>query len=292
MRCLLFSATSLYADPSLENARLIIGLDGWMDGGEVSTATVETLAAQLGCEGLGEIPVAPFNLLSFPGDMETSALFRPGCRIENGLVQEVRLPSSLLFYQQEQNLLLLRGREPQIHWRRWAKEVFDVAEQFHVAEIYFVGSVAGMVPHTREARIHVSCSNEQTLERMLGLGFRAASYEGPASISTYLTSEARDHDISMTCLVAEIPAYIHGRNQPCIETMVRRLGGVLDLPVDTAELRQVSDRFEEQVNEAIADRAELQEGIGRLEEAYDREVFDTDLREMKSWLQQQGIRLD
>ncbi|MHC4758882.1 MAG: hypothetical protein ACYTE8_09505 [Planctomycetota bacterium] len=37
---------------------------------------------------------------------------------------------------------------------------------------------------------------------------------------------------------------------------------------------------------------ELVSNIAKLEEDYDNEVFDTEMPDLKNWLQQKGIRLD
>ena len=50
--------------------------------------------------------------------------------------------------------------------------------------------------------------------------------------------------------------------------------------------------MEKKLDKAIEDKPELQEHILKLEENYDKEVFDADLGDLKQFLERQGIRLD
>ena len=119
-----------------------------------------------------------------------------------------------------------------------------------------------------------------------------SNYEGPASIVSYLTKLAQEKAIKMATLVAEIPAYVQGRNPKCIEAVVRRLAHLLAIEIDVEDLRRVSDELERKLDKVVQDRPELAQHIRMLEENYDAEVFDTELGDLKDWLIQQGIRLD
>ena len=96
----------------------------------------------------------------------------------------------------------------------------------------------------------------------------------------------------MINLVAEIPAYVEGRNPRCIEAMIKYLATLLKLQVNLEEMRLIADELEKKLNIAIEDKEELLEHIQKLEENYDQEVFDADLGDLKHWLEGQGIRLD
>ena len=96
----------------------------------------------------------------------------------------------------------------------------------------------------------------------------------------------------MAALVAEIPAYVQGPNPICIASTTRRLAAILGLQLDFEELRTVGEAFETKLTEMVAEREELAELVGKLESDYDNEVFDTQMGDLKDWLEEQGIRLD
>ncbi len=219
-------------------------------------------------------------------------MFRPHVKVEEGLVVEYQPPAATFYYSAENQLILFEGKEPHLRWEDFGQCVFSVVEQFDVQLTYFVGSVAGLVPHTREPRLYSSVSQSALKPMLERLGVRWSSYDGPGSMASYLTMEAARRGRAFATLVAEIPAYIQGPNPRCIESMVRTISGLLALPVQMEHLRQLSDVFEKKLNAALHKRTELSELISKLEEDYDNEVFDTQMGDLRSWLEQRGIRLD
>jgi hypothetical protein len=57
-------------------------------------------------------------------------------------------------------------------------------------------------------------------------------------------------------------------------------------------MEAVSDEFEKKLNDVVQQQPELAGNIRKLEEDYDNEIFDSEMGELKSWLEQQGIRVD
>jgi len=263
-----------------------------MDGGSVSTGTVKWLVEKLGADKFAEIKPEGFYIYSFPGMMEVTALFRPHTKIKNGLIKSFDVPKNEFFYAEKQELIFFLGKEPNLHWDEFAECVFLLCKEFGVEMIYFIGSVSGLVPHTREPRLFCSASDTQIRETLKHYGVNFTNYEGPASIITYLTATCGNGDMSMVSLVATIPAYVQGNNPKCIEAVARRLAGILGLQIDLDDLRPVSDEFEKRLSDAVQEQPELADNIRKLEEDYDNEIFDSEMGDLKKWLQQQGIRLD
>ncbi|HOI55970.1 MAG TPA: PAC2 family protein, partial [Phycisphaerae bacterium] len=224
---------------------MVLSLTGWMDGGEVSTGSVGFLIEQLHMRPLAEIDPEDFYILNFPGPMDVSALFRPDVKIEDGLIRRFAMPSNVFHGSPGHPLILFQGREPHIHWGGYLECLLEAASRFGVRRIYFVGSYSGLTPHTREPRIYASVSDASLKPELEQYGVRFSTYEGPGSLVTHLTSVASARGVEVVSLVAEIPAYVQGRNPKCIEAMVRRLAAMLDLRVDLDLMRRASDLFEE-----------------------------------------------
>ena len=53
-----------------------------------------------------------------------------------------------------------------------------------------IRSFGGSVPHTREPRLHVLCSEARLLPEFDALGLRRTGYEGPGSFASYLLTRA------------------------------------------------------------------------------------------------------
>jgi len=283
---------NIFKKPKLKNPRLLMGLSGWMDGGEVSTGTIKYFIEKLGAERFADIQPEGFYIYSFPGSMEITVLFRPYTRIKDGLIEEYEVTANSFFYNEENNLILFLGKEPNMNWEEFAVYIFLLCVEFGVETLYFIGSVAGLVPHTREPRLFCSVSNSELKETLQHYGVNFTNYEGPASIVTYLMTNCNERDLSMASFVATIPAYVQGNNPRCIEAVIRRMVGILGLKVDFDDLRIVSDEFEKKLSDIVQEQPELAGNIRKLEEDYDNEIFDSEMGDLKKWLQQQGIRVD
>ena len=278
--------------PHLDNARLIIGLSGWMDGGQVSIGTVETLVNKVHAQEIARIEPDGFYIYNFPGSMEISAVFRPHVEIHEGLLKRYHEPENIFLAASEQQLVFFLGKEPNLNWHSYTDCILDVIEQCNVKEVYFIGSVAGLVPHSREPRISSTVSDKALKSKLTAYNIKFTNYHGPGSVINHLLATARQRGIEMTTLVTEIPAYIQGQNVKCIEAMVRRLNGLLSLDLDFEDLRRNADELEQRIDQAIKNKTELAEHIKTLEANYDEEVFDTEMGDLKNWLEEQGIRVD
>ena len=283
---------NIFHRPRLSNTRLLLGFSGWMDGGEVSTGTVKCLIDKLNAQKLAEIEPKGFYIYSFPGSMEITALFRPHTKIKNGTIESYEIPSNTFFYSEKDNLIIFLGKEPNLNWEEFSECIFSVCAEFGVEMIYFIGSVAGLVPHTREPRLFCSVSEPGLKETFQHYGVKFANYEGPASIVTYLTSNCREKNIKMVSLVAAIPAYVQGNNPKCIEAVTRRIAGMLELEIAFDDLMTMSDDFEKKLDGVVQEQPELESNIHKLEEDYDNEIFNNEMGDLKKWLEQQGIRVD
>jgi proteasome assembly chaperone (PAC2) family protein len=263
--------------PTLKDATLLLAFNGWMDGGEVSTGTVQRLVDLLEAKPIAEIDAEPFYLYNFPGSMELTALFRPHISIEDGQIVSMEMPSNKFFCHEPDNVVLFVGKEPNLNWRQFGACIFDLATKMKIRRILFVGSFSGSVPHTREPRMYVTCSGPKILEEMEQYGLRRTGYEGPGSFTSYLMTQAPKVGLEMTSLVAEIPGYLQGRNPMSIEAVSRRLAKILKLPLDLDSLRMASTEWEFQVSQAIEEDPKLARRIRKLEEAYDNELLELDL---------------
>ena len=278
----------IHERPSLKAPRMIIGFSGWMDGGDVSTGSIEYLKNKLKANKFAEINPGEFYIFNLPGGMEQVAQFRPYTKIKDGLLIDFEYPRNEFFLDQKSRVILFSGKEPNLRWDEYANCIFQLAEEFDVRNIYFVGSFAGATPHTREPRITCSVFGEEQKMSLKEQDVRFTNYEGPASIATLLNKFSKEKGIEMANLVAEIPAYIQVRNPRAIEAVIKRLVRILDLDIDLNDLHRASLEFEKNIDKALLKQPVLTEQIKKLEDNYDSETFGTD-ENFENWLKQQGI---
>jgi len=263
----------IHRRPVLDRATLVLAFSGWMDGGDVSTGTVGRLIHLLGAQPIAEIDPEPFYIFNLPGSMEIAALFRPQVEIEDGLVKSCQMPKNTFYVHEPARLVLFVGREPNLAWRTFGECVFSLAHQVGVRRIVFVGSFGGSVPHTRQPRLFVSCSDAALLPQVEKYGVRRSGYRGPGSFTSYLMTQAESQGLEMISLVAEIPSYLQGANPMCIEAVTGRLAKLLKLPLDLASLRAASTQWELEVSSIVEQNQELAKTVRELEEAYDNELL-------------------
>lgn len=259
--------------PPLTNATLLLALGGWMDGGLVSTGTVERLMENRPLTPFAHIDPDPFYIYNFPGSMEIAAIFRPEVKYIDGMVDRIEMPENIFHADVAANLAFFLGKEPNTQWQAFADAIFEAAAAAGVARIIFIGSFGGTVPHTREPRMFGSVSHEHLKEQLAANGVKLSDYEGPASFSTLLLAQAPKRGMEMLSLVAEIPGYLQGINPLSIQAVSRRLAAMLNMPVDLDSLRKASDAWEQQVTEAVEKDSDLAETVRKLEEQYDNELI-------------------
>ncbi len=261
--------------PFLADSTLVLAFSGWMDGGDVSTGTVLRLVDLLQADPVAEIDPEPFYLYNLPGPMDVVKMFRPHIEVEEGLIKSLEMPTNTFYCHEAGNLTLFVGKEPNISWRTFAGAIFDFAREVGTRRIFFVGSFGGEVPHTREPRLYVTCSDSKLLAEMEKYGIRRSGYQGPGSFASYLMTEAKNARLEMTSLVAEIPVYLEGVTNPLsIAAVTRRLAHILALSTDLDSLRTMATDWEMRVSTAVEEDESLAEKVRELEEQYDNSLLE------------------
>jgi len=282
----------IYHRQKLHRPSLIMGFSGWMDGADVSTGTISYFARKLRAKKFGQIDPEGFYIYNFPGPMEISALFRPEVKIEEGIISDYKGPKNEFWCDSANDVLFFNGREPNLAWEEFTDCILAVCEEYKVRRIYFVGSVAGLTPHTREPKIYCSVSEKKLKPIVKQPDMKLTDYSGPASVVTYLMKRCAEEGPEMISMVAEVPAYVHGYNPRCVEAAAKALAGMLRIDIKMDDLRNMGDQFEKKLDELVEKQPELAEKIHKLEQDYDEQVFDTEMDDLKKWLQEKGIRLD
>ena len=208
------------------------------------------------------------------------------------MVQDIDLPTNAFWADPQHNVILFSGKEPNLRWKCFADCIFQLCERFNVRQILFVGSVAGLTPHTREPRFTASISDDSILDKLKKMGIVPTDYAGPASFVSYMTARSAKEGFEMIVLAAEIPAYLQGYNPKCVETSVRCISSLLELHLPCDDLRTIADEFEKRVTDLVTGQPELAQRVIQLEEIYDTQIFDTEMGDLRNWLQQRGLRLD
>ena len=107
-------------------------------------------------------------------------------------------------------------------------------------------------------------------ELVANLGLQHSRYEGPTGIVGVLQDTCRREGIPAASLWAAVPHYVSLAPSPrAARALCDRLGQLLDVPIDTAELAEAEEAYAEQVSEAVSSDEETAAYVAELEKRTD-----------------------
>ncbi len=268
--------------PNLRRPYMVCGINGWVDGGEASTGTVEYLVDKLTATPFAEIPIDHFHVFQIPGQGSS----RPHVKIEDGVIREHDLPGNQFSYwvnpNADHDLILFLGTEPNLHWQEFAETILYVARQFHVSRIYLLGGVLDKTPHTREPNVSCSCSTARLKEEMRKYAVQFSNYEGPARFGNtllYLCRQRRIPMLSLTTRATYYPEFsiVISRNPKSIRALMTRLDSILQLGLDMSDLDAEAEEFEDRLGRMGSRNTEFRSYLENLESDYQEVRFQAPL---------------
>ena len=159
------------------------------------------------------------------------------------------------------------GTEPGLRWRTFAGLVSGLASDLGVELVVTLGALLADVPHTRPAPVTASASDASLMEE---LGVQPSRYEGPTGIVGVLHDACHAAGIPSVSLWAAVPHYVSLAPSPrAALALCDRLGSLLGASIDTAELHDASDKYADQVSQAVATDEETAAYVEELEQRSD-----------------------
>jgi len=259
--------------PELRHPYMVCGINGWVNGGEAATGSIQYLIKKLKAKRFAEIPIDKFHIFQVAG--QTSS--RPTIRIEDGILKEHHYPQNQLFYwvnpKADNDLILFLGTEPNLNWKEYANAILSVAKEFAVVRIYLLGGVLDKTPHTREPAVSCTCSTHKLKEEIQKYAVQFSNYEGPGSFATTLLHISQNRQVPTVSLTARATYYpefniIIPRNPKTIRAVVRRLNPMLKLNLDISDLDKQSDEFEAKIGFMASNYPEFRAYIEELEKDF------------------------
>ena len=247
--------------PDLRRPILVFAFEGWNDAGDAASLALGHLARAWSTERLATIDCE--ELYDF-------TVTRPQVRLVDGerIIQwpdieilGASIPGS------NHDLVLLRGVEPQLHWRTFADAVVTAGQTVKAELAVALGALLADVPHTRPVRVSGTSDDPDLVAR---LGLIPPAYEGPTGIVGVLHDALRRGGIPTAMFWAAVPHYVHQMPSPkAALALVERSAALLGAPVDVLELRAAAADYERQVSERIADDEDAAAYVAQLEETTD-----------------------
>ncbi len=253
----------VHAEPTLAQPILVIALEGWVDAGLGATTAVAAL--------LGREPtdlVVTFNGEHF---LDQRAR-RPVARIVNGVTTELTWPRTVVRHGTDEaghDILYLVGPEPDFHWGAFTDAVVGLARSWRVRMVVGLGAFPAPAPHTRPVKLAATAPAESS-ELISRVGIVQGELEVPAGALSALELAFGSVGTPMVSLWARVPHYVSAMPFPdASAALLEGLATVAGLTIDSSPLRSAADSSRRQVDNLIADNAEHQAMVRKLEENID-----------------------
>ena len=269
-------------DPGpLRRPALIVGLDGWVDAGSAATVAAGLIAQ-------GRPVVATFD---------ADRIFdyrarRPTLDIEDGRLHELTWPEFRIRLRRddERDLLVLTGPEPDYRWPRLAGAVVEVARSFGVTEWISIGAIPAAVPHTRSVPILGTASQPGLLRGDIRPGPQGL-LRVPAALVSVLEMAAADAGLAAVGYFAQVPHYVSGPYPPAALALHRAVAIHVGLALETGDLVEESEQLRTRLDAATAADKNTRGYVERLESMVDEERLpsgDDLISEIEQFLRDQG----
>src|SRR5438105_15323943 len=272
--------------PELTRQVLIGAFRGWNDGAQAASLAAGYLAKTWSAERFADVDPEEFF------DFQAT---RPHVSLEDGLTRRIDWPETAFYHARpdglDHDVVLLLGIEPNLRWRTFTDLLVGLVGELGVEMMITLGALLADVPHTRPSPVTGSASDPD-LVRQLGLS--ESRYEGPTGIVGVLHDACRQAEIPSASLWVAVPHYVSLTPSPrAAVALCERLGGLIGLDVDVAELEEAAQSYEEQVSEAVASDEEtaayvddLERRVDSLEESQDLPSGDALAAELTRFLRE------
>lgn len=253
--------------PHLRQPIMLVAFEGWNDAAEGATSAIEFLQDTWDAPTFVEID---------PEEFYDFTEVRPEVRQVDRLRRVIDWPANEFSYhcvpERDRDIILLRGVEPSLKWRRFTTAILDVIREFNVTTLITVGALLADVPHAKQARVSVTATDAELRARLGRQTPRGSRYEGPTGITGILSEACAKAGIEGATLWGHAPHYLSASPNPMVTLgILRRLDDLLELGLDVQELVVEAEAFVAQVNEAVAHDPEATSYINSLETQDDEE---------------------
>jgi len=248
--------------PVLKNPVLVVGFEGWGNALDISRGVVDYIARKLEAK-----PFAKINPDLFYRFDEN----RPIVEIENGILKKITPPDCIFYaieiHQGDQDLVLLKGNEPNLRWFQFTEAVLSLCLQLGVKLIVSLGSMYDNVLHTDKIFSAVATSKD-LLMKIKQTNVREIGYRGPGAIHSTLQDEARKQNLECVSIWCHCPYYLQGTTHfGLLSHLGSLLSSFLGFTLDVKELEIAWEDLSKQIQGIVEKNPELQGVIEELKKA-------------------------
>ena len=265
--------------PSLRKPYFVCGVNGWVNGGDVSIGGVNYLIKQFKAEKFAEMKASRYHVYQVPG----AENLRPVFKMQDGLIVEYRLPKNEFHFAKvpgsEHDLVLFSGSEPSLNWEEYADAIVKMALDFEAPRLYTFGGILDRSPYTREPRISCVCTNAKVKSEMERCNVTFSSREGPGTFNQMLLKSCMDKGIEGANLTVRVSYYPEFNvaidySAKSIKAVLVRLNHLMRLGTDFAELNEGIKELEGKLDFVRQQNPQFNAYVEELEKDYVEMPFE------------------
>lgn len=248
----------LQSNVDLDRPVLAVAFRGLFDASGAATSALEWISDYFPTTKLGHID--PETFFDFTQERPTVSFGENGGRELHWPANEivaVKTPDG------QRDLVVIAGVEPHLRWRTFSAALAEIAEEIRAETVTTLGSMIGMIPHTRPLTVIGSSTNNDLAKR---LGLNRPSYQGPTGLVGALHDTLDKAGIPVLSLRVSVPHYIPDAPNPkATRSLLRRFEMVTGIDTGYAGLDSDASDWEKRVDEAVAGDPEITAYVQRLE---------------------------
>lgn len=251
-----------YDLPKLTKPIFLATFEGWNDAGEAGSDASNWLSEEYDSELIGEINGEEYF------DYQQ---IRPNIVVSEDGIREVSWPTNTISIvkvpDSDRDIVILQAFEPNYKWHSFCDDVVKVIKELGCEETFTFGSVLAEVPHTRPTRLTGIATDK---DRLSALEVLPSNYQGPTGIVGILHAVFQEENLNSTSLWAAVPHYVTQSPQPsAINELLNTFGALIGIDFDTSLIALQTQKWVNDVTEAIEDDDEAANYVAELEERYD-----------------------
>ncbi len=250
------------SEPELRAPIVLAAFEGWNDAAEAASGALAHLHEVWDAQPLVAID---------PEEYHDFQVTRPQVSLEDDGRRRITWPATRLSWARppgsERDVVLVRGIEPSMRWRRYTDEVLGHLTRHRASTLITLGALLADVPHTRPIPVTTTSEDPELLER---LALQKSTYEGPTGIVGVLQDVATRRGLPALSLWAAVPHYVGQPPSPkAVLALLSRVEELVQLTLPLADLVEEAQAWEHGVDELAGEDEEIAEYVRQLEEAKD-----------------------
>lgn len=244
----------LEREASFDRPVMVSALAGWVDAASAGTGA----AARLAEEGETIATFDPDALFDYRSQ-------RPILDIVDGVMKRTVWPEVVVRHSVVggRDLLLMKGMEPDLAWKRFSEGVADLAHRLGVVQLVTFGSVPAAVPHTLPPPVMTTASNIDLLKGEINLP--EGLLRVPAASVSMVDQHVASTGIPTVGFFVQVPHYVTAPYPSGVLALLRRFAAHLELDLPLALLEEEARSHIEQLDDLVAQQPEAQEHVRALE---------------------------